>query len=199
MTVSQDQELQAWVSAWQTASERPIAVDEVGVRVRQRIRRLRLWAATEAVVGVVALAVVSYRFVFEAALFEKVAMALLGVIALSGLALSWWQWQGVWRASAASTAEFLTGSMERSRRLQRYLAAGWVLLVAEVAVFVPWIRYRLDSRPATVPQSVEWFAWGLLTVMVAGAAVFLLIAQRRVRSERESLAAIERELSAIDL
>lgn len=188
MTRTQDRELHDWVRTWHSSGERPMAADEIDGRVRRRIRRLRWWAGVEATVGIVAFAVVSYRFVVEPDVFERIAMALLGVIAVGGIALSWWQWRGIWRAAALTTSEFLTASILRSQRFERYVAAGWLILAAEIAVFVPWIRYR----------SGGWFAWGFLLVMVVAAGVCLLAAQRRLRRERESLGAIERDLADVE-
>jgi hypothetical protein len=195
MTASQDQELQEWVKTWQTPLASPTHADELGARVRRHVRTRRLWAATEAAIGIAAFAVMSYRVVVEETMFEKVAMALLGLIALGAVALSWWQWRGIWRASAETTTAFLAGCVERGLRLQRYVAAGWVILIAEVAVFVPWIHYRLETSAEPASPSVQWFAWGLLALMTALAVVFLVVMQRWLRREQEALAEIQREVN----
>jgi hypothetical protein len=195
MTTAQDRELRDWIDAWhETNVSTPLSVETIGARVRRRVRILRVWAASEAVVAVVALAFVSYRAIVDSDPFEKIAMGLLGVIALSALAGSWWSWRGVWRAATEPTSAFLALSILRTRRFQRYLQAGWLILLAEVAVFVPWIRHRLYAGPNRVDPATEWFAWGFLATMVASAVVFLLAAHRWARHERDRLAAIEREL-----
>jgi hypothetical protein len=194
MTMSQDRELRDWIDAWQATNvSTTLPVETIGAHVRRRIRMLRIWAASEAVVAVVALAVVSYRAIVDSDPFEKIAMGLLGVIALSGLAGSWWNWRGVWRASTEPTSAFLALSIIRTRRFQRYLRAGWLILIAEISVFVPWIRHRLYAGPNPVDPATEWFAWAFLVMMVVSAAIFLLAAHRWARRERDHLTAIEQE------
>ncbi len=196
MTMSQDRELRDWIDAWQATNvSTTLPVETIGARVRRRIRMLRVWAASEAVVALVALAFVSYRAVIDSDPFEKIAMGLLGVIALSGFAGSWWNWRGVWRASAEPTSAFLALSIIRTRRFQRYLQAGWLILIAEISIFVPWIRHRLYAGPNPVDPASEWFAWGFLMAMVTSAVVFLLAAHRWVQRERAHLTAIEQEMT----
>ena len=196
MTMSQDRELRDWTDAWQATNvSTTLPVETISARVRRRIRMLRVWAASEAVVAVVALAFVSYRAMIDSDPFEKIAMGLLGVIALSGLAGSWWNWRGVWRASAEPTSAFLALSIIRTRRFQRYLQAGWLTLIAEISIFVPWIRHRLYAGPNPVDPATEWFAWGFLMAMVTSAVVFLLAAHRWVQRERAHLTAIEQEMT----
>jgi hypothetical protein len=198
MTMVQDRELRDWIDAWQATNvATTLPLETIGARVRSRVRLLRIWAASEAVVAVAALAFVNYRAIVDSDPFEKIAMGLLGVIALSGLAGSWWNWRGVWRASTEPTSAFLALSIVRTRRFQRYLQAGWLILIAEISVFVPWIRHRLYAGPNPVDSATEWFAWAFLVTMGVSALIFLLAAHRWVRRERDHLRAIEQEM-AID-
>ena len=70
-------------------------------------------------------------------------MGLLGVLTAGTVAFGVWNWRGVRAASAQNTQAFVSLSIERARRLRRAIRAGWVVLTIEVAVFVPWVWYRL--------------------------------------------------------
>lgn len=194
MTPAQDRELRDWIDDWHAAGPAAPSVEAIAIRVRKRTRTMKLWLTSEAVVATVALAFLSYRAIIDPDPFEKLAMALLGLIAVSGLAVSWWLWRGMWRASAETTSAFLALQIARAGRLRRYLLIGWAILAAEVAVFVPWIGHRLYGRGTLADPSVEWFAWSFLTTWVLIAVVGLLAAMRWARHEREQLLAIERQM-----
>jgi hypothetical protein len=194
MTSSHDQELRAWIDEWQADQLPPLAVDTLAARVRRRARTLKIWAVSEAVVGASALAVVSYRAVVDPDPLEKLAMSLLAAIAIGALAFSWWSWRGIFRASGESTTAFLEYSVQQTRRWQRYLRTGWLILVAEVAVFVPWIQHRLAQTDEAARPGAAAFAWGLLTLMVTLAIVWMSVAQRYLRREMEQLAALREEI-----
>ncbi len=192
MTSYHDQELREWIDEWQADRLPPLAVESVAARVRRRARKLKIWAAGEAIVGVTALAAVAHRAIVDPDPLEKLAMSLLGAIAIGALAFSWWNWRGMFRVSNASTAAFLEYSARRARQWQRYLRAGWIILLAEVAVFVPWVRHRVSV--AGDAAAAAWFGWSLLVVMVTLAIAFMLVAQRSVRREMDQLAALDEEL-----
>lgn len=72
-----------------------------------------------------------------------------------------------------TTHVFITLSLARAVRLRRGIRAGWLVLIAEVTVFVPWVWYRLYGAGLPSPGA-ERFGWGLLAGMTALAIAFLL-------------------------
>ena len=97
-------------------------------------------------------------------------------------------WRGAWAPRAETTASFLELSFERARRVRRGVRVGWLILGAEVAVFVPWVWHRAGE------DSLLW-PWAFLGGMVALAAVSLLLVDAWARREIETLEALADEMS----
>jgi hypothetical protein len=198
MTQPSDRELEQWMRAWQSPADIPAAAPEAIYRhVRRRSRLIRLWLVGEVAVLAVVAPLIARGFAIGNAL-ERVAMMLLALIGLAAIAFSWWNWRGTLRTSGASTAAFLALSRLRVDRLSRAVTAGWVVLVAEVLVFVPWIALRLYGGPAPVSATSVAFSWGLLAAMTLLGVAHLLRLARWARNERAQLDAIEGELLAAD-
>jgi hypothetical protein len=125
---------------------------------------------------------------------ERWAMALLALITMAAMCVGWWNWRGSLMASANTTAEFVSVSAERLRRMRHAWRIGWIVLIAEVAVFVVWIWNNLYGQRVPHTALAERFAWGWLAAMTLSAVIFLLWIDRRIRRDVEKFDALKREL-----
>jgi hypothetical protein len=191
---SSDRDLERWRSDWQSLEDPGPSAEVVRDLVRRRDRLLAVWVAGEWVVAAVALPVVGYVAWTTHEPVERLAMILLAIITVGTVAVSWWNWRGMVRVSASTTADYVSVSLERLRRLRRAVTIGWVVLGAEVAVFVVWIWHRLHGGPASVPVGSTVFAWSLLAFLVGSAAVFLVSVHRWVERDAARFEALRREL-----
>jgi hypothetical protein len=107
----------------------------------------------------------------------------------------WWNRRGVLRSSATTTAEYVAVSAERLRRMRMALRIGWMVLVAEVAVYTIWIWDRLYAGGRVALPSEERFAWSWLSGFTAVAVVSLIAFGRWLNRDAERLEAIRRELT----
>lgn len=194
MTEHVDRELQAWMADWQAATAQMAPAAQVRRIVRRRTWQLALWVSGEVIIGAVALTVLVHRVWTETDLLERVAMGLLALVTSGALLFTWWNWRGALGARAERTATHLALSIERSRRFARAVRAGWVLLALELAVFTPWVAYRLygDGRAAT--GAVGLFAWGLLAGMTVAGATGLIALGRWTARDARVLDQLRREL-----
>ncbi|MEW6321335.1 MAG: hypothetical protein AB1635_09625 [Acidobacteriota bacterium] len=189
-------DLDQWTRAWH-ADEAPVTPpDAIRGHVRRRSRRLRVWLAGEAAVGLGALAVLARLIVVETDPAERAAFALLGLVVLGATLFAWHNWRDVLAPSADTTAHYLELAVERARRARRAVAAGWWILGAEVAVFVPWIGYRLYGGVESATAESQAFAWGLLAALCAAAMVALVAAGRWARRDEATIAALRGEISS---
>jgi hypothetical protein len=194
MTEISDRELQQWIKTWTAPADTPSGAPESIYRhVQKRSRLLRLALVSEVAV-VIAVSPLLVRAAVVGDTLERIAMALLAMMAVAAVGFSWWNWRGAVRASGASTAAFLELSMMRVLRLRRAIVAGWCLLAAEVLVFMPWIWYRLYRNEAPPGAAVELFSWGLLTTMTLLGAGCLVALTRWARRERAQLENLRAEL-----
>ncbi|HSC28191.1 MAG TPA: hypothetical protein VLD67_13010 [Vicinamibacterales bacterium] len=194
MTTPTDHELQQWIDVWHADTGETAAPEAIRAHVRRRSILLRVWIATEIVLCLFLLGFVVHRAVTHPDLLEKLAMALLALIAASAGALSWWNWRGALRAAAETTAAFLALSAERSRRLRRAISIGWGILAAEILVFVPWVWYRLYGGLQPPSAAAERFGWGLLAGMTVLAVLFLAGLHAWARREARLLDELRREV-----
>jgi hypothetical protein len=131
-------------------------------------------------------------------LVERWAMALLAVITITAVSVGWWNWRGSLLASAKTTAEFVAVSAERLRRMRQAWRIGWIVLIAEVAVFTVWIWNMLYAGARDHTPFAERFSWGWLAFMSLAAVVFLLRTDRWIRRDEEKFAILKRELDGPD-
>jgi hypothetical protein len=124
----------------------------------------------------------------------RLAMGLLALITVSALAFSWVNWRGAIRTSTGTTTAFLSLSLERLRRLRRGLYAGWSILAAEIAIFVPWIWHRLYAGAGPPSEAAERFAWGLLGGVTLLGVALLAGLHAWARREARMLDGLKREL-----
>jgi hypothetical protein len=191
-----DPELQQWMADWQAPGPQSTTTPEAIHRfARGRGRLIRMLVAGELVI-VLALLPVMIATGARGSWFDRVAMMLLAAASVAAIGFSWWNWHGTLRATSESTAAFLALSRLRTMRLQRAIVAGWCLLAAEVAVFVPWVAYRLYGRGPAADGGVQVFAWALLVGLAALGAGWLVALRRWSISERDKLDVIQEELDA---
>lgn len=189
MNISSDRELQQWMQIWRSGAEPHASPQSIYRHVVRRRRLLSIWVGLEIAIVAGAFALLSVAFVSRPDPIDRAALAVLAVIATGALAVSWRTWRGMLRTPVQTTAACLAQAIERTRRLRQAVTAGWALLGAELAVFVPWIAYRVHS---TGPRSFS--AWGLLAAVTALAVGFLLAVDRWARREAETLERIGRDL-----
>jgi hypothetical protein len=198
MTNHTNQDLREWIDDWQAETEgaRPkTAAEEIRVHVRKRERMLWWWIVMEFMIAIGAFMFLVHRAITDPDPMEKVAM---GLLALAVVGVSWfegWNWRGTLRPSAENTSAFLAIALDRSRRLERSLRAGWVLLAAEVLIFTPWIWHNLRDLDADTRFERSVFAWGLLISMMGAGALALFFMQVWARRDAAGLETLKRELN----
>jgi hypothetical protein len=163
MTGQPDRELQAWMDDWQgppSSSSSP--AERIQRHVRRRSRLIAAWVAMDIAVGVGFFAFLLHRTITHPDPLEKAAMGLLALVTVGATAFGWWNWRGALRASGASVATYVALATERSRRFQRSVRAGWVILLMQMVVFTPWVAYRLydgDARPDRGRSCLRGACW----------------------------------------
>jgi hypothetical protein len=202
MTTETNQDLREWIADWQdesTASSHSTPAEEIRRHVRRRERLLVWWLAGDFVVGVAFFTFLLHRAVTHPDPIEKLAMGLLTLAVAAIAAFEVYNWRGTLGASAETTSAHLSLALDRSRRLQKGLRAGWPLLASEVAVLAPWIWYQLhgNGAAATIEQSL--FGWGLLTTLTGAGGLALILLQRRARRDAATLESLRRELMGDDI
>jgi hypothetical protein len=194
MSGDSELDVQRLIGVWQAPSAASTAADDIRDYVRRRSRLLRLWFGGELAVGTAFLAFLTHRAVTHSDPVEQLAMALLALITAAAMAFGIWNWYGALDASAADTRTFVAISTARAHRLARSIRASWVVLAAQIAVFTPWVYHRLYAGGRDPSLASEVFGWGLLTMMVILAVVFILAVQWWARRDATVLRQIRREL-----
>jgi len=194
MTTARDREMQQWMDAWHASDEASAAPEAIRRHVGRRRLLFAFWVGCEIVVCGGMLSFLLHRVLTHPDPVEKLAMGLLALITVSALAFSWWNWRGVILTGTGATSAYIALSVERTRRFRRAVYVGWAILAAEVAVFVPWISYRLYAGPDAPPAGAERFGWGLLAGITAAAVVLLSGLHMWTRREARILDELRREL-----
>lgn len=198
MSTQVDHELKAWMDDWRSeadAAPRTTPTEEIRKHVRRRQHQLIWWVACEVAICVGFLAFILHRALTQTDPVEKIAMGALGLVILTVMVFGAWNWRGAMTASAETTAAYLAIAIERSRRMQRSVRAGWAVLVGEVSVFVPWIWYQLHGDGSAPSVDRAAFAWAFLTFMVLLGVLLILLVQRGIREDVHRLEALRRELT----
>lgn len=194
-TEKPDAELKDWMADWQAD---PAPASEVRDAIRRRVRRQSLGMAW-IVAGELALAAALLAFVIHFAIRHPTP---IDVATMSGLALLilWitayglWNRRGTWRPAAETTTAFLALSETRCRRRLRALTAGWWLLAAEVALYIPWIASHLRSAEGRLASKGAVASYGFLVLTTAAVAGVLLWVDRRTRRELKEIEEMRREV-----
>jgi len=192
--MNNDQELKGWASDWQSGSEREPSAEAIRVYAQGRGRFMWTWVLLELTVGGIALPVLGYMGWMATDHVERWAMWLLSLITVAAMSIGWWNWRGSLLATASTTAEFVAVSTERLRRMRQAWRIGWIVLVAQVAVFSVWIwnLLYLGASPSTAFH--ERFAWGWLAFMSLSAVAYMLWLDRRLRLDQQKFESLKRDL-----
>ena len=77
------------------------------------------------------------------------------------------------------------------------MQAAWVILTAEVVVFVPWIWNRLCANGISAPWA-ERFGWGWLAGFTLIAVIGIVALQRWVEGDARALESLARETEILN-
>jgi hypothetical protein len=184
-----DDELLAWRADWQgEAGPSPAALAAIRRRVKRQSLGMALLLGGELLLAAGALVVLIRFAVQHPDPVDLATMAGLGLLTLGASAYSLWLHRGLWKPEAATVAAFLALAVDRGRGRLRALRAGWWLLGAETALFIPWIWHSLHPAPGSPPTPGNLAAaYGFLLLVVAAAAVILSWIGRRTRRELRRL------------
>ena len=194
MSGNSEIDLQALAADWQAPTAPAAPADQIRDHVRRRGRLLMTWAAGEVLLGTAFLVFLGHRAVTHPDPIEQLAMGLLTAITAATMAFGAWNWRGTLRSAAEDTRTFVALAAERSRRLARGVRASWLVLAAQVAVFIPWVYYHLYGDGRIPSRWQEIFGWGYLAGMSGLAVVFILSLQSWLRRDAAAFEQIRREL-----
>lgn len=189
MTSEQDVEWSAWTDQWQAIDREPTqALDVLTRRVRSRSRMFAVWVTAEAAVGAAATLWLVHLAVIATHAVDRMVMIALTLACTVALGHAFWNWRGVWRPHTRSLQAFLDFSLLRCWRLRQAIRAGWALLAVQVICFVPWIL---------IGDRSYLFGFTLLSVLVAGAVLYLLAVARWVNREEAAIRAFARDCGEV--
>jgi len=187
-----------WAKTWQEDAPPSASAQQIRDYVTKRARLLRLFRFVDLAIGAVALPVIGYLAWFADNDVERISMIGLGSVVVAAIAFGWWNWSAALHAAARSTADYVTVSAEHLRRMRLAWRLGWVILAAEVVVFVIWIRNRLYGAGGAVDPFAERFAWLWLAGFTAIAIVSLIWFGRWLSRDSARLERLRSELDADD-
>ena len=175
MSVTPDPEWRDMMAAWQSeapeeAAPAPLS-DEVRRRIRTRVRRQSFRHILKAVSQVVTSLGVIVWLAFNVDFRQPVdltAFVLSCVFVAAGLGFSFWNFRGTWWPAAESTSTFIDLSLRRSRRKLVALRFCYIFMAAELAFMIPWSIWALLSRKDPWAPGGWVFAFGWMTLFVAG-------------------------------
>ncbi len=192
--MNNDPELNAWTADWRSGSDRESSAEAIRLYAQGRNRFMWTWAMSELAVGAIALPVLAYMGWMASDAVERWAMWLLSLITVSAVSVGWWNWRGSLLASASTTAEFVAVSAERVRRMRQAWRIGWIVLIAQVAVFSVWLWNDLYMGANGYTAFAERFSWAWLAFMSLSAVALLMWIGRVIRRDERKFAELKREL-----
>jgi len=197
MSAPDDRDFQQWTKEWQAGTPRDETTeDQIRHYVKRRSGLLWSFFVSDFVIAGIALPVLVYYAVAARSDVERLSMLSLAVITVATVGFGWWNWRGVLRSSAATTAEYLAVSAERLRRMRLAWRIGWLVVSAQVAVFTIWIWEQLYSGRLPYNAAAERFAWSMLGGMTVAAVIGLIIYGRWIRRDTQRFEALRRDLDA---
>ena len=197
MSAPDDRDFQQWTKEWQAGTPRDETTeDQIRHYVKRRSGLLWSFFVSDFVIAGIALPVLVYYAVAARSDVERLSMLSLAVITVATVGFGWWNWRGVLRSSAATTAEYLAVSAERLRRMRLAWRIGWLVVSAQVAVFTIWIWEQLYSGRLPYNAAAERFAWSMLGGMTVAAVIGLIIYGRWIRRDTKRFEALRRDLDA---
>jgi hypothetical protein len=194
MTSDHDVDLKDLAGDWQAAPYNEESAEEIRHYVAKRSGLLWSFAMVDAVIAGIALPVLLYFGIATESKVQRLAMIALASITIATVAFGWWNSRGVLRASATSVSEYVAISAERLRRMRLAWRIAWLVLAAQVTVYVWWIPSRLHAG-GIPPSPVQLrFAWAFLAGLVLVAVVGLLWFNRWLKRDTARFEALRREL-----
>jgi hypothetical protein len=202
MTNPVEHDLDEWIEVWK--SDAAASATDTGARANpaegirdrvQRRERFLAWSAlAEALLGLGFLAFLVRRAILDPDLVEKLAMSLLAAITVAVMVFSWENWRRGVRDGARDTKTFLELARDRSRRLERASSVAWLVLTAQVAVFIPWTWYQLHGSGHDASFERAVFGWSLLVTLTLAAAAAILFVRRWIRRDADAIEDLRRAL-----
>jgi hypothetical protein len=164
--IESNDELRQWADEWVRPVEPPVPADRLRRFVRRRGRLRHSWFGLELGVAVAMFGLLASTAAAQTDPVVWLMLAALAVITAAALAFSVWSWWSARPPLTETTATFLALAGLRCRLLRRGVVAGWILLGAEVAVFVPLLSYRVGTP---LGRSGPWlFLAGMVALAVLG-------------------------------
>lgn len=195
MSAEHDRELQQWASDWQAGAERDTTTEEeIRHYVKRRSSLLWSWAIADFVIAGIALPVLAYFVWMARNEIERIAMLSLAVITVATVCFGWWNWRGVLRSSATSTAEYIAIAAERLRRMRLAWRVAWIVLAGEVIVLTMWVWDHFASDMHEHDATDGLFAWGWLAGFSLAAVVGILWFGRWIARDAARFERLRREL-----
>jgi hypothetical protein len=170
-----------WTERWQDLDAAPPPAS-LAARVGARGRLMAVWAAGEVAIGATAVVVLITLAATASSSADRLAMLALAAVSLAAGGFAWWNWRGTWRPRSQSLGSFVELSRLRCRRVRRGIAAGWWILAAEIACFVPWLALR-----PTAPGTARVGGYLLLAGLALAAVVALIAVKSWARREEEAI------------
>lgn len=184
-----------WAVEWQASGTRSVeSAEQIRHYVKKRGGLVWSFVVTDFIIGGVALPILVYLGVATDNDAQRLAMIALGSITVGAIGFGWWNWRGVLRASASSVSEYVAISAERLRRMRLAWRIAWVVLAAQIVVYVLWIPTQLHNGDAPPSPGQLRFAWGWLFGFVLAAVAGLLWFGRWLKRDAARFEALRREL-----
>jgi hypothetical protein len=193
MNANDDRELSEWAADWQAAEPDLESSEQIRHYVKRHGRLVRSWMVTDFVIGIIALPILAYLGWVTESDIERTAMIALASITVAAVGFGWWNWRSVLRSSATSVSDYVAISGERLRRMRLAWRLGWIILAAQVIVFIIWIWDHLYSGARPPSPDAERFAWTWLGGMTLAAIGGLLWFGRWIRRDTERFEALRKE------
>jgi drug/metabolite transporter (DMT)-like permease len=190
--IREDEELRAWMDDWRFSepADPGAAADPAAIlrQVKRRSLGLKLLTAGELLFVASVLVVLTLFTLRHPDPMDVAVMAGLSLLALGAVAFTLWNRRGLWSPAAETTAAYRALSRARARRRQEALRAARWLLLAETALFLPWIWHTLHTGPQPPRPFHYAMAYGYLALVVGAMAAGIAWLERYTRRE---LAALE--------
>ena len=193
--MSTDAEFNQWRSAWNAAAEanQPAAVN-IGAIYRRQERRLRIEYALNLVAAIV---LVSFAAWFLHANYRAEVLAWAVAVWLTTLAATAfhvWNWRALWKRETRSVVEYAQSFERRSVAILRAVRFGYILLMFQLAIAVPWLTW--DLVRGRFPFWRYALGIGLLGFFSAGFIAWFRRVQRRTALELTDAREFRRGLCA---
>jgi len=191
-----DREWSDLAQAWQADDSSAEMRRDIPADIRRKVQRFSwgLIALTVAEIGFLslALAFLTWRAWQTPKPLEITTAVAIWIFAIVGMGFTLWNRRGTWRPAAETTQAFLELSHRRCVRKLIGIRYAWRTLAVELALFIPWIVWVVESNPEKKARAPGVYveSYGYLATFVFIAAIILLEISRRTRRERQEMTAM---------